>query len=225
MRWSQAETLARLAVVFLGWLGGTTLLTRRYLIGRKRSSPNRCAAANGRPAGQSGGSDNLSAIVAPDRAFPAAVAEFWTLDGMRPFLSILSLLGVIACASGCTRTYISTGAPGVPSPDGDTRFCLTAHGAYGRAYTERSKKLLDVWIGRGPYTNEVTLLSHRYKFIGADLWGHVEWISTNEVVMHVYDYGDGVSKYDAGKTGAPSNHIATLSFYLDKSSGKFRDKR
>jgi hypothetical protein len=33
------------------------------------------AAANRRAAGQSGGSDNLTAIVAADRAFPAAVAE------------------------------------------------------------------------------------------------------------------------------------------------------
>jgi len=31
--------------------------------------------SNRRPAGQSSGSDNLSAIVAADRAFPAAVAE------------------------------------------------------------------------------------------------------------------------------------------------------
>jgi len=30
---------------------------------------------NRRPAGQSDGSDNLSAIIAADRAFPAAVAE------------------------------------------------------------------------------------------------------------------------------------------------------
>ena len=36
---------------------------------------NQSAAANRRPAGQSDGSDNLSAIVAADRAFPAAVAE------------------------------------------------------------------------------------------------------------------------------------------------------
>ena len=36
---------------------------------------NQSAAANRRPAGQSEGSDNLSAIVAADRAFPAAVAE------------------------------------------------------------------------------------------------------------------------------------------------------
>lgn len=33
-------------------------------------------AANRRPAGQSDGSDNLSAAVAADRAFPAVVAEF-----------------------------------------------------------------------------------------------------------------------------------------------------
>jgi len=37
--------------------------------------PNQGAAANRRPAGQSDGSGNLSATVAADRAFPAAVAE------------------------------------------------------------------------------------------------------------------------------------------------------
>jgi len=37
--------------------------------------PNEGAAANRRPAGQSDGLDNLSATVAADRAFPAAVAE------------------------------------------------------------------------------------------------------------------------------------------------------
>ena len=36
---------------------------------------NQSAAAHRRPAGQSDGSDNLAAIVAADRAFPAAVAE------------------------------------------------------------------------------------------------------------------------------------------------------
>jgi hypothetical protein len=40
---------------------------------------NQGAAANRRPAGQSGGSDNLSATVAADRAFPAAVAKLGSL--------------------------------------------------------------------------------------------------------------------------------------------------
>ena len=39
------------------------------------NAPNQGAAANRRPAGQSDGSGNLSATVAADRAFPAAVAE------------------------------------------------------------------------------------------------------------------------------------------------------
>ena len=42
--------------------------------------PNQSAAANRRPAGQPSGSGNLSAIVAADRAFPAAVAELCSLD-------------------------------------------------------------------------------------------------------------------------------------------------
>ena len=37
--------------------------------------PNKGAAANRRPAGQLDGLDNLSATVAADGAFPAAVAE------------------------------------------------------------------------------------------------------------------------------------------------------
>jgi len=36
--------------------------------------PNKCAAANRRPAGQADGSGNLFATVGADRAFPAAVA-------------------------------------------------------------------------------------------------------------------------------------------------------
>lgn len=36
-RWSLAETLARLAVVFLGWLASTALLIRRY---KRRNGPS-----------------------------------------------------------------------------------------------------------------------------------------------------------------------------------------
>jgi len=45
------------------------------LMRRSSRMPNQSAAANRRPAGQSDGSDNMSATVATDRAFPAAVAE------------------------------------------------------------------------------------------------------------------------------------------------------
>ncbi len=39
------------------------------------SQANQSAAANRRPAGQLNGSDNLTATVATERAFPTAVAE------------------------------------------------------------------------------------------------------------------------------------------------------
>jgi hypothetical protein len=42
---------------------------------------NQGAAANRYHAGQSDGSGNLSATVAADRAFPAAVAELGSLSG------------------------------------------------------------------------------------------------------------------------------------------------
>jgi len=42
---------------------------------RNRTWANQSATANRRPAGQLDGSGNLSAIVAADRAFPAAIAE------------------------------------------------------------------------------------------------------------------------------------------------------
>jgi hypothetical protein len=143
---------------------------------------------------------------------------------MRPFTTLL-IASVALMSAGCSRTYVSTGAPGIPSPDGDARLCLTIHGAYGRAFTDRTKKLLDLWIRRGPYTNQVTLFSGSYRFVGGDLGTYVQWHSTNEVVMHVYDYGDGVVESDATKRGVPSNHIATLVFYRDEQAGKFREKR
>src|SRR6478609_4873200 len=53
-------------------------LAERYC-SRMNALPNQSAAANRRPAGQLDGSGNLPAIVAADRAFPAAVAELGSL--------------------------------------------------------------------------------------------------------------------------------------------------
>jgi hypothetical protein len=148
-----------------------------------------------------------------------------TLGTMKCAPTFPIFVAVALVSGGCSRTYVSTGAPGIPSPDEDTRLCLTIHGAYGRAYTERTKKLLEVWIRRGPYTNAVTLFSHTYKFVGGDLTTDVQWASTNQVVMQVYDYGDRVLEDDARERRIPSNHITTLIFYRDEQTGKFEEKR
>jgi len=41
-RWEMAETLARLIVVFLGWVTTTTSLVRRYLRSHRNTPPMRC---------------------------------------------------------------------------------------------------------------------------------------------------------------------------------------
>lgn len=144
---------------------------------------------------------------------------------MKTFARLLALVALTCFIGACTRTYVGTGDPGFPSPDADTRLVLTSHGAYGRGYGERTGKLVDVWIRRGRSSTETNLFFHRYRFVGSDVGFDAEWRSTNEVDLQVYDYGEGVSSFDARKAKAPSNHIATLSFYLDAQTGKFREIR
>jgi hypothetical protein len=145
---------------------------------------------------------------------------------MRALAKLLTLAALTCFGAGCSRTYISTGDPGVPSPDGSTtRICWTIHGAYGRSYIDKTRKLVDVCIKRGQQPGPQVLFLERYKFVASDLDGDARWVSPGEVVLVLYDYGDGVSSYDASKTGATSNHIATLAFHLDKRSGKFTEKR
>jgi len=122
------------------------------------------------------------------------------------------------------RTYISTGAPGIESPDGRTRLCVTSHGAWRRAYIDKSRKLVDVWIG--PVSkDDVTLFSHRYKFVGSDLAWHIHWTSPEAATVDLYDYGEGVLASDGRKSGAASNHIARIEYVIDKQSGKFIEKK
>ena len=72
----QGHTIDNLRQFHIGyyfWLLAYALLFWAHC--SKGLVPNQGAAANRRPAGQSGGSDNLSATIAADRAFSAAVAE------------------------------------------------------------------------------------------------------------------------------------------------------
>ena len=56
---------------------GGVLAVSLFIVNQTMESltPDQSAAANRRPARQSDGAGNLSAIIAVDRAFPAAVAE------------------------------------------------------------------------------------------------------------------------------------------------------
>ena len=139
---------------------------------------------------------------------------------MKAFVILVPLTLLALCTGGCTRTYLSHGGA---SPDGYTELVVTCHGAVGRAYMAKSKKLVDVWIG--PLDNSTTLFSRRYKFTGSDVYWQVNWRSPNAVAVDLFDFGEGVLTSEGEKLGAPSNHIATLEFLKEKETGKFKEKK
>jgi hypothetical protein len=67
----------------------------------------------------------------------------------------------------------------------------------------------------------ITHIDKKYVFNAAGLDWNVQWHGSDKVSVDFYDYGDGVSVYDARKTRAPSNHIATLTFQLDQQTHRF----
>ena len=132
-------------------------------------------------------------------------------------VTILTCIVVISVLAGCSRTYIGTGAQGVGSPDGISRLCVTSYGAYGRAYVEKSRKKIVVWIGEGYGTNKVRLFSDSFTVVGSAVHWDVNWRSPDEVVVEVYDYGDGLLRSE----GRRSSTLATFNFRREKSGREF----
>lgn len=142
---------------------------------------------------------------------------------MRAVAISLALAWAMLAAQGCARTYVGHGAR---SPDGKTILDVTCHGAVGRAYSDNTAKLVDVWIG--PLyrkSDREALFTHRYKYHGADVYWDIRWNSSEAVTVDVFDYGDGVLASDGAKAGAQSNHIATMGYALDKPIGKFIEQK
>ena len=134
-------------------------------------------------------------------------------------MPLLALAAVFITSCG-SRTYIGKN---VPSPDGDTRLCITVFGAYGRSYIEQTEKEVAIYIKRGASTNETILLDHSYHFVASDLFWTVSWNSTNAVTVQLFDWGKGIHGQWDGPT-VPTNHIATIIFNLDKQTGKFTEQ-
>jgi hypothetical protein len=142
---------------------------------------------------------------------------------MRVFAILAAAALIVLGTGGCMRTYISRGER---SPDGGNVLIVTSHGAWRRAYMDESRKLVDVWIGPlHRKSDREALYAHRYKYYGADLYWGIQWDSPQAVHVDLYDYGQGVLASDGARAGAPSNHLATLEFLVEKESGKFVEKK
>jgi hypothetical protein len=103
------------------------------------------------------------------------------------------------------------------SPDLQYKLGIEAHGASAKAYTARTKKKVFVWLGSNSTNNLTVPLKRTYTFVSASLDWNVDWHTSEEVAVHFFDYGEGVSEYSKGpKT---TNQIASMLFR--KSGGTF----
>lgn len=127
--------------------------------------------------------------------------------------------------SGCFQHTVIGDGMGEPSPDGRLKLAVSSHGASRKAYIDFSKKRVYVRVMTSVKEKPEMLLNREYVLNGADLEWRTHWQGPQEVTVDFYDFGDKVSKYDAEKTGAPSNHVATISFVVDAASGKWSEKK
>ena len=89
---------------------------------------------------------------------------------------------------------------------------------------ELGKKPFWVWIASVEGTNQITLFENRYTVSGNYVSWNTHWLTNDFLVVDVYDYGTGRS---AGMypESLRSNHIKSLTFFRDKQTGKFTEKK
>jgi hypothetical protein len=139
---------------------------------------------------------------------------------MKTFLPCIGLLVVALC--GCMHTVVGGGSD---SPSKHYHLWVSSHGASARAYVDKSKKKIWVGIETRDEGNSATLFEQRYVLTGSDIDWSTRWLSDEAVTVDFYDWGDGVSNYNNMKHLAASNHIASFSFALDRTTGKFIQKK
>jgi hypothetical protein len=113
----------------------------------------------------------------------------------------LTAVVALAClSSGCmTHTVISEPSFYPPqlkayeSAEAQFTAYVSAHGASGKAYTDRTPKTVYISLAKrgGSKTTAKVIIS------AADLSWSVSWKTPGEPVLHFYDLPDGASVYDA----------------------------
>jgi hypothetical protein len=75
------------------------------------------------------------------------------------------------------------------SHDAEFTVGVSCHGASAKAYSDRTKKHVYVYLLR----RDVPKFSTDFRVMGADLDWEVTWASAGEPIIHFYDLPDGVS--------------------------------
>jgi hypothetical protein len=135
---------------------------------------------------------------------------------MHKFAQNSCLLALTALLAGCFMHTVVGNGWGAPSPDKRFSLGISSHGASRKAYVDKTKKNIWLSIYNRENTNSTVLFQQRYILTGLDIDWSIHWLSDEAVSVAFYDWGDGVSNY---------NHIASLSFVLDRTTGKFVEKK
>ena len=144
---------------------------------------------------------------------------------MSKSIQILLFVVLALSLSGCGKPYTDmTDCDGTLSPDGKARLSVRVNGAPGYAYVNKSEKIIWLWIVDAN-SDSKEFFRGGYSLTGSDVEWQTYWASADAVSVEFYDWGDGVSNYHNMSHAAASNHIATLSFILNKRTGEFTQRR
>jgi hypothetical protein len=144
-----------------------------------------------------------------------------------PRLPVLKWSSFVLAASligGCyMRVKIDSGAD---SPFGDLRASVVAYSARGEGFDERKEK--DVYISiyrRGTEPPEY-LLKKDFKITAAELNWDIKWTSADEVMVDLFEYPPGVSRWSdaAVNRKVPTIHLKTMVFIRAPGERAFHEK-
>lgn len=140
-----------------------------------------------------------------------------SVEPLRWSLIVITLFGLL----GCTATY--TGGS-VNSPDG--KYVLYGHvrGAYGRSFIDQTAKTIRMDIVAKSGGDGKTLLQRKYRVQGSDVCWDAIWDKDDNLTLVFYDYGTGVSFYDARKNGTPKRQIRTVTYTFDSNTRAFSER-
>jgi hypothetical protein len=140
-------------------------------------------------------------------------------DHMNPALIAIALSLFTVCLSSCSHTWVGqtflyppTLKP-LESNQAEFKVIVEADGATGKAYIDRTKKQVYVWLNK----RSVTKAHFQYTLHAADLNFDVTWYAPGDCTLHFYDLPDGVSSYDQNAKTLRKEILSKHYHYDDKS--------
>ena len=131
------------------------------------------------------------------------------------------LAALLSCSTSC-RTATFTGGtfyypPGSLREDAEYRLVVEMVGAPGKAYTDRTDKLISLAVRRD---QTVVLGGRHYRAVAGDLHCAVVWEQADNLEVLFYELPADPGTSGPGKT---ERLVFTLHFVLDPSLGEFRE--